>query len=129
MQVVAEQEAWKIAKSSGLDLVTILPNFVLGPVLSSRADGTSVGFLKVLGLYNSSRSHAQPLIIRGPLGMEVRVDGSAIANDKHKLCIFAAEAHSAAQALFSALSLCHMQLMLPMSCRASQRGRQHRERP
>ena len=66
MQVVAEQEAWKIAKSSGLDLVTILPNFVLGPVLSSRADGTSVGFLKVLGLYNSSRSHAQPLIIRDP---------------------------------------------------------------
>lgn len=47
MQVLAEQEAWKIAKASGLDLVTILPNFVLGPVLSTRADGTSVGFLKV----------------------------------------------------------------------------------
>ena len=46
-QVLAEQEAWKIAKESGLDLVTILPNFVLGPILSTRTDGTSVGFLKV----------------------------------------------------------------------------------
>ena len=52
LQVLAEQEAWKTAKQHGLDLVTILPNFVLGPVLSSRADGTSVGFLKVRALPN-----------------------------------------------------------------------------
>ena len=56
LQVLAEQEAWKSAKQHGLDLVTILPNFVLGPVLSSRADGTSVGFLKVQTLPNLPRT-------------------------------------------------------------------------
>ena len=48
VQTVAEKEAWRLAKEEGLDLVAVLPNFVLGPVVSSRADGTSVGFLKVL---------------------------------------------------------------------------------
>ena len=43
---MAEREAWKLAKEHGLDLVAILPNFVLGPVISSRADGTSVGYMK-----------------------------------------------------------------------------------
>ena len=47
MQTLAEREAWKLAKEQDLDMVAILPNFVLGPVISSRADGTSVGFLKV----------------------------------------------------------------------------------
>ncbi|CAL5221716.1 g3958 [Coccomyxa viridis] len=59
-KVVAEQEAWKFAKSSGLDFVTILPNFVLGPVLSSRADGTSVGFLK--GIAEGTPAQGTPLI-------------------------------------------------------------------
>lgn len=41
----------------------MLPNFVLGPVISSRADGTSVGFMKVVGVPASqvneaSREHA-----------------------------------------------------------------------
>jgi hypothetical protein len=53
-QVLAEQEAWKIAKESGLDLVTILPNFVLGPILSTRTDGTSVGFLKVRHTFSAA---------------------------------------------------------------------------
>ena len=46
-QTLAEREAWKLAKEHGLDMVAILPNFVLGPAISARADGTSVGFLKV----------------------------------------------------------------------------------
>ncbi len=49
MQTVAEREAWRFAGEHGLDLVAVLPNFVLGPVISSRADGTSVGFMKVVG--------------------------------------------------------------------------------
>ena len=60
--MLAEQEAWKIARSSGLDLVTILPNFVLGPVLSSRADGTSVGLFE-------GRAIQLILLIGGVFGM------------------------------------------------------------
>lgn len=46
-QALAEREAWRLAEEAGLDLVTVLPNFVLGPVLSARTDGLSVGFVKV----------------------------------------------------------------------------------
>ena len=43
----AEKLAWELARQSNLDLVTILPNFVMGPVLSAALpDPTSVGFLK-----------------------------------------------------------------------------------
>lgn len=42
----AEQVAWEQAKQHGLDLVTVLPNFVLGPMVSTRVDGLSVGFIK-----------------------------------------------------------------------------------
>jgi nucleoside-diphosphate-sugar epimerase len=43
----AEKLAWSLAKEHKLDLVTILPNFVLGPALSAALpDSTSVGFLK-----------------------------------------------------------------------------------
>ena len=43
----AEKLAWELARESNIDLVTILPNFVMGPVLSAALpDPTSVGFLK-----------------------------------------------------------------------------------
>jgi nucleoside-diphosphate-sugar epimerase len=43
----AERAAWQLAKEHGLDLVTVLPNFIMGPVLSAALpDPTSVGFLK-----------------------------------------------------------------------------------
>ncbi|KAK9829424.1 hypothetical protein WJX72_005769 [[Myrmecia] bisecta] len=42
----AERAAWELAKTHDLDLVTILPNFVLGPVISRRSDSTSVKFTK-----------------------------------------------------------------------------------
>ncbi len=48
LQASAEREAWKIAKEHDLDLVTILPNFILGPALSRHdSKGLSVGFMKV----------------------------------------------------------------------------------
>ena len=48
LQASAEREAWKIAKEHDLDLVTILPNFILGPALSRYdSKGLSVGFMKV----------------------------------------------------------------------------------
>ena len=43
----AEKLAWSLAKEHKLDLVTILPNFIMGPALSAALpDPTSVGFLK-----------------------------------------------------------------------------------
>lgn len=45
-QTKAEELAWEQAKQHGIDLVTILPEFILGPVLSPHACGTSVGALQ-----------------------------------------------------------------------------------
>ncbi len=47
MQAQAERAAWDLAKEAGLDLVTINPSLVLGPVLTSRADATSIILMKV----------------------------------------------------------------------------------
>ena len=45
-KVKAEKLAWELAKEHGIDLVTILPEFIMGPIISARTDGTSVGYLK-----------------------------------------------------------------------------------
>ncbi|PSC68689.1 diaminohydroxyphosphoribosylaminopyrimidine deaminase [Micractinium conductrix] len=45
-KVQAEKAAWEVAEREGLHLVTILPEFIMGPVLSSRTDATSMGYLK-----------------------------------------------------------------------------------
>lgn len=47
MQVRAEEVAWDFAKEHDIDLVTVLPSAVFGPVLSARSDATSVQILKV----------------------------------------------------------------------------------
>src|SRR6056297_1251178 len=45
-KTLAEQEAWKIAKThEKWDLVVINPGFVLGPSLSQRKDSTSIDFM------------------------------------------------------------------------------------
>lgn len=47
MQVAAERAAWEASKQHGFELVTICPTFVLGPVISNRADATSILDVKV----------------------------------------------------------------------------------
>ena len=42
----AERTAWELAAQLGLDLVTILPEFIMGPLLIGRLDGTSMGYMK-----------------------------------------------------------------------------------
>lgn len=42
----AEKLAWDFARESGLDVITILPNFVLGPVVGPGQGGVSTGFMK-----------------------------------------------------------------------------------
>lgn len=47
MQTQAEKAAWALSKKYGFELVTVNPVFVFGPVLSPRADATSVLMMKV----------------------------------------------------------------------------------
>ncbi len=67
LQVEAERLALKLGKELGLDVVTILPNFVLGPIFSETTNGVSVGFLKVggelcRGCSNSAGQHMHLLV-------------------------------------------------------------------
>lgn len=44
---VAEEKAWELVKDvEGTSLVVICPSFVIGPMLTSRADATSIKFIK-----------------------------------------------------------------------------------
>ncbi|CAJ1347484.1 unnamed protein product [Effrenium voratum] len=45
-KALAEKKAWELSKELNVDLAVICPGFVLGPMLSSRADGESVLFMK-----------------------------------------------------------------------------------
>ena len=47
VQVAAEKAAWEASKRDGFELITICPTFVLGPVISNRADATSILDVKV----------------------------------------------------------------------------------
>lgn len=47
-KTLAEKEAWKIAEENGIDLVTINPTAIFGPVISARTDATSVQQVKAL---------------------------------------------------------------------------------
>lgn len=46
-KVLAEKAAWEIAKREGVKLLTMHPVFVIGPVLSTRTDATSIKLLTV----------------------------------------------------------------------------------
>ena len=48
--MAAELAAWDMAKKHGFHLCVINPTFVLGPVVSSRTDATSVNIFKVCTL-------------------------------------------------------------------------------
>jgi len=47
-KVKAEQKAWELSKELGISVVCVNPSFVIGPMLGSRTDGESVGFIKGL---------------------------------------------------------------------------------
>ena len=46
-QVEAEKAAWAVAKEHNLDLVTINPSYVLGPILNATEDALTSGIIKV----------------------------------------------------------------------------------
>nr|WET52734.1 oxidoreductase 6 [Callicarpa americana] len=47
-KTVAEAEAWQYAKKSGLDIVTVCPSLVLGPMLQHTANASSLVLIKLL---------------------------------------------------------------------------------
>lgn len=49
-QKMAEKAAWSLARENGIDLVTINPIFVFGPVVSKRKEATSVSMTVVRSL-------------------------------------------------------------------------------
>lgn len=59
-KVAAEKEAWAASKKAGFELVTICPTFVLGPVISNRADATSI--LDVKGLIEGTNDTVTPWV-------------------------------------------------------------------
>ncbi len=61
-QTEAEHTAWELAKEANIDLVTICPNFVLGPVLSRRTSGTSIGYMKVRLMDSSKRPTSSHMV-------------------------------------------------------------------
>ncbi|PHT51288.1 hypothetical protein CQW23_11035 [Capsicum baccatum] len=47
-KTMAEKEAWSYAKQSGLDLVTVLPSLVIGPMLQKTTNASSLVLIKLL---------------------------------------------------------------------------------
>lgn len=47
-KTVAEGEAWKIAKESGMDLVVVNPSFVVGPLLAPQPTSTLLVILSIV---------------------------------------------------------------------------------
>ncbi|KAK1388676.1 Cinnamoyl-CoA reductase [Heracleum sosnowskyi] len=47
-KTIAEKEAWLHAKESGLDIVTICPSIVIGPMLQSTANASSLHILRYM---------------------------------------------------------------------------------
>lgn len=47
-KTVAEAEAWEYAKKSGLNMVTVCPSLVLGPMLQHTANASSLALMKLL---------------------------------------------------------------------------------
>ncbi|CAN4121289.1 unnamed protein product [Withania somnifera] len=47
-KTMAEKEAWSYAKQSGLDMVTVLPTLVIGPMLQKTTNASSLVLIKLL---------------------------------------------------------------------------------
>ncbi|KAI3467097.1 hypothetical protein Pfo_023760 [Paulownia fortunei] len=47
-KTIAEQEAWKLAEESGIDLVVVNPSFVVGPLLAPQPTSTLLFILTVI---------------------------------------------------------------------------------
>lgn len=53
-KTIAEQEAWKEAEESGIDLVVVNPSFVVGPLLAPQPTSTLQIILAIVKGHNLS---------------------------------------------------------------------------
>lgn len=60
-KVLAEKEAWEIAKRENIDLVTINPSFIIGPPLSLHTDSLSIRWMMSL-LEGKVRNFRVPVV-------------------------------------------------------------------
>ena len=55
---MAENAAWKFAKEHGIDVITIHPGLVIGPLLQPSVNSSAVLFLNLLkGLFQNLLNH------------------------------------------------------------------------
>lgn len=47
-KTMGEQEAWRVAKESGMDLVVVNPSFVVGPLLAPQPTSTLLLILSIV---------------------------------------------------------------------------------
>jgi len=60
---IAEKAAWDLNEGKPWKLVTICPSFIMGPVLSSRADATSIKLIKSILEGDKKETGAPPICI------------------------------------------------------------------
>ncbi|EFJ37708.1 hypothetical protein SELMODRAFT_74610 [Selaginella moellendorffii] len=75
-KTVAERKAWEFAEKNNLDLVTVLPSFVVGPVLPKNLSSTA---LDVLGLLKGTVCDVKKFSIYPRMGY-VHVEDVALAH-------------------------------------------------
>lgn len=77
----AESAAVEFAKGNGLDLVRICPALVLGPLLQSTANASSLVLVKLIeGTYMR--------LVNGNYFCQARLCMSMTMSDVHPLCVF-----------------------------------------
>eukprot|EP00262_Sarcandra_glabra_P011791 TRINITY_DN2903_c0_g2_i3.p1 TRINITY_DN2903_c0_g2~~TRINITY_DN2903_c0_g2_i3.p1 ORF type:complete len:223 (+),score=28.66 TRINITY_DN2903_c0_g2_i3:282-950(+) len=62
-KTAAESEAWEYARESGLDLVTVCPSMVLGPLLQPTLNATSLFLVKILKGENETTENKFRVIV------------------------------------------------------------------
>jgi nucleoside-diphosphate-sugar epimerase len=95
-KTLAERKAWEYAKESGLELVTIHPSFVIGPITLARADSFSIS--AVLDLLNGKFKDS---------GIPQQTYGLVDVRDV-RFVLFRAHAYSSHLTLFALRSLAHI---------------------
>lgn len=61
-KTLAESEAWEYAKRSGLDVITVCPTTVLGPMLQNTANSSSLVLIKLLKGYEEMENKTRLIV-------------------------------------------------------------------
>jgi dihydroflavonol-4-reductase len=78
-KVMAEREAWKLAKEHKVDLVTVLPGFVIGPPFLRRTTSLDIIYGIMLGIF---RLGTFAVSLSTPVDVRDLVEGHILAAEK-----------------------------------------------